>query len=177
MKLRSSVSEPLLKKALFRGTAISATGVILLFIAGAFLPKALLITFGLPTLIISSMLIGYGLLPYRKLSRLQMRPHELVWTESHLLFAKEGKPLLKIPHSIVEKLEYGENAKGYGLKISLRRPLAEKISILQKNFDLKAAVALARTSFDCDLFLPYFTKKSVAELNGCYEKISNFDAL
>lgn len=168
MRLQSSVKNSLVKKALFRGTFISASGVILLLITGSFVPKPLLTTLGLPTLLISSMLIGYGLLPYRKLSRLQLRPHELRCDERHLLFAREGKLLLKIPVSSVEKIEYGEREERYGLRISLKRPPVEKIAILQSGFDINTMVTEAQTHFACDLFLPYFTDTSAKKLNSFF---------
>ncbi len=151
-----------------RGTLLGAFGACFLVAAGTFLPASLLSFLGLPTLIISALLIGLGLIPYRKLSRLETCPHEIMIDGNTFLFFAKGKPLLNIPTALIEKIEYVEKDDLYGLGIQLKSGI-QKVKVLQRSFDIDAFVSDARSRFSCDLFLPYFTERTLSELTAPLE--------
>ena len=91
--VRSCIQTSLLSFILKRGALLGGSGVLLLIFGGTFLPLEILSVWGVPLFFIGMTLVTGGLLPYRKLNRLQLRPHEihcdgknlffLVKTESH----------------------------------------------------------------------------------------------
>lgn len=153
-----------MRKLLLRGTLLGGLGAALLLLTGTLLSTPLLSLFGLPVLIVSSLLIGLGLFPYRKLSRLEMRPHELSTDGKTLFFAKSARPLFKIPTSCIEKIEYLEKEGLYGIALFLDKNSSEKVVVQQRSFALEAFIQDAKIRFHCDLFFPYFTERASKEL-------------
>src|ERR1700722_11997007 len=127
-----------MRKMLLRGTFLGGMGAFLLLLTGTLLPTSLLTFLGLPTLIISSLLIGLGLFPYRTLSRLETRPHELSTDGNTLFFAKSGRLLFKISLTSIEKMEYLEKGDLYGVAIHLKRVCCDKVVVVQRSFALEA---------------------------------------
>lgn len=155
-KSKSVIKEKLLRKALLKGTLIATCGLSLIVIA-AFTTFATYL--GLISFILGLGLIAFGLLPYKKLSKLQLNPHEIQNDGQNLLFIKGGKPLFKIDLISIQKIEYVERNDLYGLGIILKKPLKEKIKILQPQCPIQY--------YSCegyDLFLPYFLKNVVNEI-------------
>lgn len=109
--------------------------------------------------LISLILIAIGLRPYRLLQQLETKPHELIYDGQKYIFAKRGKPLLEIAEKNISRMEYFEEERAYGIAIDL----CGQVELLQK-FDLPSFVTDSRARANCDLFLPYFTKKSLALL-------------
>lgn len=94
----SLVKEEHLRKTLFLGTLKALLGLILMFFS--FIPGLLL--------------IGWGLIPYRKLKKLQDHPEPLHLTEEHLIWKKDYIPLCTI-----ERMEYFEGEK-FGIILFLK---------------------------------------------------------
>ena len=113
----------------------------------------------LPIFLASLILITVGLRPYRLLQQLETKPHELSFDDKSYIFARKGRPLLSIPKENISRLEYFEQEQAYGIAIDL----CGQVDLLQK-FDLPSFVTDSRTRAECDIFLPYFTKKSFALL-------------
>ncbi len=89
VKIRSSICSQLMKSTLLKGTLYAALGVIILVLAGAFLPSETLTTFGLPIFIMGIGLITFGLLPYRRLTSIEKCPNELWIKESCIPISEE----------------------------------------------------------------------------------------
>jgi hypothetical protein len=164
LKLRSTVKPELLRHKLFQGTFIGGAGALVILIEGTTFPRELLKIWGLPIMILGFLLISIGLLPYRRLTRLETKPHELTIDEHSVIFSRWGKPLLKIPLKSIEKSEYLERAHLYGLGIHLKQPVSKKIAILQPGFNISSFIAKSTTDFGCPFFFPYFSKHSCHEL-------------
>jgi len=164
-KIRSSIKPKLLRVTLKKGALIGGAGALTLLLAGTLLPLEQLKIWGLPALVVGFVLISVGLLPYRKLTRLELKPHELHYDGEFFLFLQQGKPLFKIPEESVEKMCYVEKEQMYGIAIWLKRPIEEKVRVLQPHFQFEAFVSDSAQRFEgCDLFLPYFTERSWKEL-------------
>lgn len=155
--IRSAVKSELKQLTLKRGGWIAASGALMLLIGGTFIPLTYLKLVGIPLFFAGLVLISIGWLPYRKLQRLETKPHELQYDGQNYLFLKEGKPLFRIPETSIEQASYVENENIYGLGIWLKKPAEDKVAILQRHFTLE-------TFAGCDLFLPYFTKRTLTDL-------------
>lgn len=148
LTLRTTVTSSMLKKTLMRGCIPAFVGILLIAIGGATLPPESLQFWGLPLLAIGLGLITYGLLPYRKLSRLQLNPDQIkVFDQDHLLYIKKGTPLLSIPCEAISNIDYLEEKDRYGIV-------------------LHAGTAL---------FLPYFSRRSYQELQTYLNDVVEMD--
>lgn len=133
----------------------------MLIFAGTFLPPSFLTLWGIPIFVAGMVLIAVGLIPYRRLAKLELKPHTLSYDGETLLFAKEGKPLFKISEKEIKDIRYVEKKNLYGIAIWLHRPVIEKVKVLQPHFNFAAFAAESAERFEgCDLFLPYFSEKN-----------------
>ncbi|NGX61748.1 MAG: hypothetical protein K940chlam9_01237 [Chlamydiae bacterium] len=119
---------------------------------------------GIPLFFTGLILIAIGILPYRRLTRIQLKPHEFHYDGQSLHYYEQGKPQLRIPQNSIESLSYVEKDELYGLLIKLKRPFQEKIAILNNRFDLESFLTKSAEKFpEGDLFLPYFSERSFKE--------------
>ncbi len=142
--LRSAIKEELLFNFLKRGTALALIGILPLLFGALFLNTSQLGNWGLLIYFFSMGLIALGLIPYRRLLRLQKSPNELILCQDDtLIFKRRGKQLLKIPFHEIAQVRFIEENKIYGIGIDLKinRPTKKK-------------------QLGCDFFFPYFTKRS-----------------
>lgn len=168
--VRSVIKPELFRLTLKRGGWIAAAGAFILVLGGTFLPLAYLKVWGVPLFFAGLILIAIGWLPYRRLQRLEVNPNLLQYDGEFLIFAREGKPLFKIPEKSIAKFEYVEKEALYGAAIWLKKPVEDKVRILQSRFNLEAFIVDSASRFSCDLFLPYFTKMSIQEIKDLLEQ-------
>ena len=162
--LRSSVKSSLMRFALLRGTILAGLGAAVL-IYGTFLPVKTLSVWGFPLFCLSLGMIAVGLLPYRKLRRLEMNPYEiLIEDDQWWHFVAKGVCLFSIPINSVEKTEYLDEANQYGIKVFLKKPIKEQIKVHARDFDMGGFIATSRKRQKCDLFLPYFSARAYNSL-------------
>lgn len=159
--VRSCIKPSLLRSTLFRGTYIAIAGVIIIVTSGMLLPLFLLRVFGLPLLLLGFALIASGLLPYRRLAKLEMHPYEIAYDETHLLFFRNKKPAFKVPLELLQKIEYYEKGKLYGMGVKMKKSLKDQVIIYDKKLDIPTFFS---TNEGFDLFLPYFTKSASDEM-------------
>ncbi len=165
LTIRTAIKPDLIRATLRRGGWLAAAGALMILFGGTMLPLPYLKIWGIPIFFGGLILIAVGWLPYRQLQRLQMKPHELEYDGVCFLFVKEGKPLFKIPEKSIAKLGYVEKEHMYGLAIWLKKPVEEKVRVLQARFNFERFVSDSASRFQgCDLFLPYFTESSVKYL-------------
>jgi hypothetical protein len=166
LKIRSSIKSSLLRLILIRGTIIAGVGALFIFLAAAFLTVTLLNTWGFLILCLAVSLIGIGMIPYRKLTRLEKKPYEIIAEDnSKLHFKILGNPAFMIPCVSIQNMKYLEKGNIYGIAIFLKRPLTEKILINEQNFDMRKFQKNSQKKYACDLFLPYFSQRSFNELS------------
>lgn len=147
---------------LLRGSWIAGAGALMIIIAGTFLPVKFLTLWGIPIFFAGIFLIALGLLPYRRLAKLEIKPHTLTYDGEFYIFAKQGKPLFKISEKSIQKMIYVEKGNVYGIAIWLQRPLVERVKVLQPHFNFATFAAESAERYEgCDLFLPYFSEKSL----------------
>ncbi|MFZ0565073.1 MAG: hypothetical protein WAM28_02660 [Chlamydiales bacterium] len=169
--IRSSISPQLIGRTLKKGGFIAAAGAFLIILGGTFLPINQLKIWGIPIFLVGMVLIAIGFLPFKKLYRVQCKPHELSYDGESFIFLERGKPLFKIPEASIQKIAYLEKNNLYGLAIWLKHPIVEKVRVLQPHFDIEAFTRDSATRFEgCDLFLPYFTQRSWQNMESVYQE-------
>lgn len=158
-KIRSSIKPELFRITLKKGSLLAGAGALMLLLGGTLLPLSYLKIWGGPLFFIALGLIALGLIPYRKLTQLQLSPHTLQREGDFLIYARKGKPLLKIPYEKVARMEYVEKEELYGIALWIKQT-REKIKILDERFDLEGFLYESKQKFGSDLFFPYFTEES-----------------
>lgn len=163
--IRTAIKPELIRATLRRGGWIAAAGALMILFGGIMLPLSFLKIWGIPIFFGGLILIAIGWLPYRQLQRLEIKPNELSYDGEYFLFVKGGKPLFKIPEKSIEKLKYVEKELIYGVAIWLKKPVEEKVRVLQARFNFESFVSDSASRFQgCDLFLPYFTASALKHL-------------
>jgi len=170
--IRSSIDSQVMKRALIKGTLWGGLGGLLLLIGGIFLPLQEMKIWGALLFIFSFGLITYGLLPYKRLRRLEENPDQLTMEDNWLHFLVRGKLLFSIPVESIDHLEWidsnGRDSNGnvYGIKVFLKNPLSKKVIIQSPKFDFAKFRQDSLKKYQSDLFFPYFSKRSFLSLNN-----------
>lgn len=170
LKLRSSIKPALKKSVLLRGTLLGISGLALWLYGGIYLPINVLTVWGWPILILGGVLIIFGLVPYRKLTRVENKPNELILTDlEELNIYVEGIPFLKVDFENIEEMAYLDDEKRYGIGLWIKNPKTKHIIILHPLLDLNLYLKNTQKRYFCDIFLPYFSKRSFQELEEAYK--------
>ena len=153
-----------MRKALIQGSIIAATGMALLVFSGIFLPAQQLKYLGSFFILTALLLITLGLYPFQQLKKLEITPHEIqVLDEDQFLFLWKRKPVFAVSFESIKNLSYYEVGNQYGISLSLKRDCRgdfEGVSLIDSNFDLTKYQDSCQKKYGCNLFLPYFSKRS-----------------
>jgi hypothetical protein len=166
-RLRSSISTQLVTRTLFRGVLLSFLGICGLCYGGVYLNPSSLMDWGWLLYLISIGLITTGMLPYRRLIKLQLNPEELYLTENHevIYFSKKRK-LLTLPLEAVESWEYIDTWNRYGIAVKLKSSLQRPIVVHQRHEEVEKLRKRGHDNGRLDLFFPYFSKYVCEELKN-----------
>lgn len=154
LKLRSSIKPALMRKALLRGFAWAFVGAVILIFSGAKLSVEELSRWGLPIFALGIACITFGLLPYRRLARLELKPNELIVGAKDLEWWEKGKKLMTIPLEAIEGIAFVDEDSQYGISLEIRQHPARKLIIWDPKLKMPPL----------PLLLPYFSKRSSEEL-------------
>ncbi len=167
-KWRSSIKPSLKRSLLWRGSFLAALGIALLIYAGTTFPVTSLQFWGPLFFFGGGSLIVIGLLPYRKICRLEHCPYELyIGDRNHLCFLQGGKPLLDIPFNSIRQIGYLDNGNHYGVLIWLKQPLPDKIFVYSSSCRGKFRLVKIKNSMEKGVFLPYFSERSFNSITSC----------
>lgn len=167
LTLRTTLYPFLVRQTLFKGFCISLIGMTLLVYSGTFIPSHLLKFMGLPVFIMGIGCLAWGLLPYRRLSRLELQPDKLEALEAKSIdFFSKGEKVLSLPFNAIQSFDYFQKEGIYGLVILLKTP-SHKLRIPSSIF-LKEADKRLLNTLQADFFFPYFSQHSVRELKDWY---------
>ena len=119
LKLFSIVLSKVKKRLLVRGMILGVLGVTFLFCMGVWGSVATLETWGLLTFALGIFLIGFGLIPYKNLTRLETHPHKLIISEKTLTFISSRGGARSVPLSNIRNISYWEGRTRYGLTVDL----------------------------------------------------------
>lgn len=166
MKLSTQIDPTLKRKVLFQGASLGATGALWLLITGLFFPVSFLSKWGVVIFFSGIGLIHLGLTPYRKLNRLELAPYHVRISKETFCYKEQGRLLFSIPLHIIQHIRFTQKKRIYGIAIFLKRPLQEKILIHHSHFYLKRFHEKSLYRYQCDFFLPYFSKKTFDQITG-----------
>lgn len=164
LKIRSTISASLLKSTLFWGYGIASLGIIILVVAGSYLQIEYLHRWGWMLFLLAIGCITLGMLPYRRLSHLQLKPNELILlNHDHVLYTHKGKQLFSIPLKSISHTRYISHPSHYGIALWLKSPLIEPIRIYQSPEEVEKMRRKADQIDHADLFFPYFNQRAYEE--------------
>ncbi len=148
LSLFSCVHPQLMRSTLFRGVGLALLGLTPLIYAGLFLPVTPLNRWGAPLFLLSMLLITWGLLPYRKLTRLEKKPDQLLIQENGTIeYYVRGILQLSMAQDEIDHVSYFHSPSKYGIAL-WRKASKQEIS---------------------PLFFPYFSERSYRELESLLE--------
>lgn len=137
LNLYTAITPGLLKKKLIDGFLLALIGIVFIVFGAIFLDADDLSTWGFLVFVPAILLIGCGLVPYKRLKRLSEKPETLtISQEGNLIY----KNRVLIPLEDIENVFYIDTSKIYGIGI--------------------------RTKTKRSFFFPYFSQRSYDELVG-----------
>ncbi len=149
--INSKISSLLKKRRLLRGSLIATPGILVLLIVGSFAPLAILERFGILSFCVGIFLISLGLIPYRRLCQLELKPHYIDADASNLKVLLHQRYALDIPMQLITACEWIEKKEIYGIGLHV------KTAEIPKRF--------SRFGYAC--FLPFFKRDALDKLNEC----------
>ncbi|QVL57507.1 MAG: hypothetical protein KFB93_00065 [Simkaniaceae bacterium] len=120
MKRFSIVKTEVKKRLLLKGMLLSILGIFLLIGMGTFAKVTVLSVWGLPSFCVGIFLIGWGLIPYRNLTRLETHPHQILFEKDHLTFISTHGNHVLVPYRNIGEISYVEAGNRYGIRLSLK---------------------------------------------------------
>lgn len=163
LTIRSSINKDLYKKTLFRGSFLSFLGFLPLLYGSLWMDAATLSVWGIPFFIVGMGLIMWGMLPLKRIKELERHPNELHWIDNQAIcYDHKGKKTVTIPISTIENLTYFEDEAIYGIKLTFKKDMDQKVTVHDPRFAYERYEKESRKRYGCDLFFPYFSKKSYA---------------
>lgn len=164
VKIYSSISPEYYRKKMLQGTAIALCGVLVIVYFGSFVRPENLQYIGLPILFLGGFLIALGLIPLRRLSKLDRNPDEVAMTSKYFHYLQGGSPILTIPIREIELIRYEESSARYGITISLKQKSGGGAVVHAKRFNLQRFIKRSRRKTGADLFFPFFARRSFSRL-------------
>ncbi len=129
MTLFSTIKKEQLTKRLLYGSLIAAIGALLLVFGGAMLPPASLALWGFPLFLVAIGFITCGMLPYRRLKRLESDPYVIKIEGNSLSLLRGGKTLFHVNIPEILEVLYVEEGSRYGMELVLKGSPHKKVFI------------------------------------------------
>lgn len=152
INIRSCIRPDLMRRTVWRGTVYAGIGAMLLVLSGAFFSPEFLSRWGFLIFLVGMAFIIWGLLPYKKLRRLEMNPSVIRIEDGMLNYIQKGKCVTSIPINTIARCEYYMNKDVYGVGIMQKKNIASK------------KLEASSKEYGYDLFFPYFSESSVHKL-------------
>lgn len=165
IKLFSTVKPTLVRKTLIKGSIIAIFGILILSYFGTFVSPSVLKFWGIPVVISGVALIAIGLIPYRRLRKLETSPSEIiVGSDGYIQYFSGGKQRYSIPISLILKTEYIENESCYGIAFRFKEATEEKIIVHDRHYKMAKQLKTSQDKYGCNLFIPMFNRRAYARL-------------
>jgi len=161
--LRSSIRPDLKKSILLKGSTIAIVGFLPLLYAGTMVPAEYLQFWGFPLFLLSFGMMAAGLIPYRKICKLEEQPNEIILSNDALQYCENRKRTLTIPISNIDSISKIENGKIYGIGLRLKN--SESKITLHQPIEIEKLIKKTGKTYGVDLFFPYFRERSFQELD------------
>ena len=163
--LRTSIPSQLLKRTLMIGFSLALIGILGLLYGGIYAHLAELQFWGFTLFILSIGLITMGMLPYRRLTRLQLKPNELCMVApDQLEYYSKGRKLLTIPLQSIDHFGYVNRYLVYGVTVWLKPDPKDPVLVHQGRSEVDVLRYKGQKLAGADLFFSYFNQRSFQEL-------------
>lgn len=161
--LRTSLSSSLMRFTLFKGICLAVMGLCGLLWGALTMPPSLLQRWGPWLFLIGMGFITWGMLPYRRLSLLQVKPDELHLASTHLVnFYRKGKKILTLSLPSIEQLDYVDEGHLYGIALKMR---PHSLTCHEDDpAEMKKLEKQGKSLKEGELFFPYFSRQAFREL-------------
>lgn len=120
MIVRSAVSTQIKKSTLFRGTLLACIGMLILIGGSVFLSREQLSVYGFLLFIGGIAFVTWGMIPYRRLSRIENSPREIHVDEKTWSYHVKGKKTMEIPRDSIKSINYFSHPSRYGICLRLK---------------------------------------------------------
>lgn len=108
---------------------------LILVLGSILIPKETLEKWGIYLFFLSALLMAVGLVPYRRLQKLESNPNKIIINDSYLLYIREEKTL-SIPIEQIQSLEWVERTSIYGINLRLKNGQTKFLAFFSKrSFD------------------------------------------
>lgn len=165
--IRTTVMPALTKHVLIKGFCIASIGIFGLLAGGIFLPPSILHQWGWAIFFISIGFITLGLLPYRRLVRLQMKPNELsIFDADQMTFISRGSKKLTVPLQSISKMAYIDHPLNYGIALWLKHPTPIPVIVHESPKQAEKMRKKGKEIENADLFFSHFNRHAYDELIG-----------
>lgn len=163
--IKTSISPPFMRHTLFLGMIFASIGILGLILASIYIDLADMQRWGWIVFLICLGLITIGMLPYRRLVRLQMNPNELHMVDpSNLQYYSKGQSLLTLPLNSIAKVDYIDRKTIYGIAVWLKPPPNDPVIVHQCRHVVDALRQQGQKLAGANLFFPYFNQRAFQEL-------------
>ena len=115
MILYTTIRQTTKKNLLVRGLILATLGSLLLFCMGTFASIGILSSLGFPTFVLSMVLIGWGLIPYRKYVKLETHPHQIYFEKTSLTFVSNRGNQITISYNDISDISFIDSKYKYGI--------------------------------------------------------------
>ena len=106
LKLFSTVLMDVKRRLLFRGLCFGGCGIGVILFFGVWATPLFLSKWGLLIFCATLLLISVGLIPYKNLTRLETRPHQILINEKELIFISSKGSHKSIPLSSIKAISF-----------------------------------------------------------------------
>lgn len=173
IEIHTTISSKVIQHYLWKGSFFAILGTSALLIGGIFFSTHILQVWGLFIFVIAISLITYGLLPYRRLCRLQLQPYELKANGREVTYSSKNKKILTLPLDSVSEFRYIQDPIHYGIAVFLQSKPKSTIVVHQHSNEVEH-LRKDGLPFGAALFFPFFNRRAYDELvNGTVTKHSN----
>jgi len=168
--IRTTVTPQLKKSLLIRGSILALIGAGLLLYSGVFVTVQTLTKWGSAIFLISFLLIAWGLVPYRRLIKIEENPNQIVVTEDQMLhYHRQGKDILSFPLAAIEKVHFIEDVGLYGIALTLKAETQDQVSDPAISVITQMFLTKMKRRHKFDRFFPFFSKRGAKELKDIIE--------
>ncbi len=163
--IRTSIRPGLKRFLLIRGTLLALIGVALLIYSGVFISVETLTNWGAAIVLVSFLLMAWGLVPYKRITKMEENPNKLVITEDeHLHYHRHGKDILTFPLKAIKDVKFIGEKSLYGIALELEPDWKEKVPDPALSVVMQMFLYSMKKRHQFDRFFPYFSERGAEEV-------------
>lgn len=168
--IRTSIKSGLKRSLLIRGTVLAAIGMALLLYAGITISLPVLSQWGAAIWLISIFLIALGMIPYRRVVKIENNPNQIMITDDGLVhYHRHGRDVFTLPLDAIEEVRFLEDMGLYGIAVTLKESEREKIPYPAISVVMQMFQWSLKRNHSFDRFFPFFSERGARKLQELIE--------